>query len=107
MRILFVILALVAVAMPARAANGTVIHVGVDGMVCDICAQSLIKIFKQEQGVDKIDISLEKKLMTITLKSGATLSDEAIRKHIDYAGYKVANIHRMTDDKHDQHNKTK
>lgn len=72
-----------------------IVHVGVDGMVCDFCAQSLTKLFLKEKGVEKVDISLEKKLMTLTLKDGSALDDARIKKLVDYSGYKVTNIHRM------------
>lgn len=98
MRTIFFVLTLFILALPVRAADAPVIHVGVEGMVCDVCAQSLIKIFKKEASVEKIDVSLEKSLVTITLKPGGTLDDKAISKHIDHAGYKLVNIHRMTGD---------
>lgn len=76
-------------------AKGETIHVGVDGMVCDFCAQSLKKEFKKEKAVQDVAISLEDKMVTLTLKPQTKLDDAAIKKHIDYAGYKVTKIHHM------------
>ena len=79
----------------AFAASSQVIHVGVDGMVCDFCAQSLKELFLKKPGVTKVDISLEKKLVTLDVASDKKLADKEIEQVIDYAGYKITGIHRM------------
>ena len=80
---------------PAAKAEGQVIHVGVNGMVCDFCAQSLTKVFKKNEGVSNVDVSLEKKLITITLKKDGKIEDETIKKLVVDAGYAIEGIHRM------------
>ena len=77
------------------AALGKDIHVGVNGMVCDFCAQSLKKTFKKQAAVRDVDISLEDKLVTVHLKPGQTIDDATIKKTISDAGYAVTTIHRM------------
>lgn len=97
MKKLLVVLMLLCLPFSAFAADrstGQVVHVGVDGMVCDFCAQSLKKLFLKEKAVQDIDISFEKKMVTLTLKPKMTMDDAAITKVIDYAGYKVSGIHR-------------
>lgn len=93
------ILALVLMCLPftsfAAEPKAQVIHVGVDGMVCDFCAQSLKTLFKKEEGVKDLDVSLDDKLVTVTLKPDGKLTDDKIKKLIDHAGYKVTTIHRM------------
>ena len=93
------ILALVLICLPftsfAAGSKPQVIHVGVDGMVCDFCTQSLKTLFMKEEGVKDLDVSLEKKLVTVTLKPEGELTDEKIKKLIDHSGYKVTTIHRM------------
>jgi|SRR5690606_4988424 len=88
---------------PAAAADkvhdGPVIHVAVNGMVCDFCAQSLIKTFKKKEAVSDIDVSLEKKLVTIYLKKGASLDDNVIKETVVDAGYAMEGIHRMPEGK--------
>jgi copper chaperone CopZ len=69
--------------------------VGVDGMVCDFCVQSLKKIFLKEKGVKNIDISLTDKLLTLILADDTALDDKKIKELVDYAGYKVTTIHHM------------
>jgi copper chaperone CopZ len=75
--------------------DGPVVHVGVNGMVCDFCAQSLVKTFKKNEAVQDIDVSLEKKLVTIYLKKGMSLEDKVIQVTVVEAGYAVEGIHRM------------
>lgn len=74
---------------------GQVIHVSVNGMVCDFCAQSITKVLMKDPAVKSVDISLEKKLVTVELHPGKTLDDKTIAGAIDYAGYDLVNIHRM------------
>ena len=63
-------------------------------MVCDFCAQSLTKVLKKKKAVDTVDISLETKLITITLKDGMSLSDEEVSKAVYWAGYDLVGIVR-------------
>lgn len=85
----------------AAGPKGQVIHVGVDGMVCDFCVQSLKKLFLKEDGVEALDVSLDDKLVTITMKPSGDITDEKINKLIDHAGYKATKIHRMEGEQHD------
>ncbi len=74
--------------------QGRIILVRVDGMVCDFCAQSLKKVLEKKEAVEKVEISLETKIMTITLIEGGTLSDAEIDKAVNWAGYTLAGIER-------------
>lgn len=46
------------------------IKVSVKGMVCGVCAQGIEKKFKAEPAVQKVEVSLENKLVTLDLKDG-------------------------------------
>lgn len=83
-------------AAKADASIGETIHIGVNGMVCDFCAQSLKKVFLKQDAVGAIDISLEDKLITVSLKKGKSLDDATIQKLVIDAGYEVSKIHHMT-----------
>lgn len=96
MKKLLIIATFVLLPVFANAAQGNVIHIGVNGMVCDICAQSVKKLFLKKPEVQKVDISLEKKLVTLETKPGQGISDKDIKQVIDYSGYDVTTIHRMT-----------
>lgn len=76
-------------------ASTKTIHIAVNGMVCDFCAQSLKKVFGKQDGVEKVDISLEKKLITLTVKPDTKLDDATITKLVTDSGYAVDKIHRM------------
>lgn len=80
---------------PAVATSGQIIHVGVNGLVCDFCAQSLKKTFGTEAAVEKIDVSLTDKLVTIYLKPNQTLADTKIKDIITKSGYDVTTIHHQ------------
>jgi copper chaperone CopZ len=79
----------------AVASAGQVIHVGVNGLVCDFCAQSLKKTFGKEAAVEKIDVSLTDKLVTVYLKPNQTMTDAKIKDIITKSGYDVTTIHHM------------
>lgn len=70
------------------------ITVDVNGMICDFCAQSLNKIFDEQESVEKIDINLDAQTVTIFTHDGQDISDAKINELVYYAGYDVRAIHR-------------
>ena len=64
----------------------------VDGMVCDFCAQGLIKLFKKNDAVSDVKIDLTTKQVTILNKPDKTISDAEINKVVDYSGYKLVKV---------------
>lgn len=70
------------------------IVVKVNGMVCDVCAQSVKKLMMKEESVAGVDINLDNGEVDINLKQGQTLTDEQIKKIIDFSGYDVVSITR-------------
>ena len=75
-------------------AAGKEIKVSVKGMVCGFCAQGIEKKFKAEPAVQKVDVSLETKLVTIDLKDGKEIENGRIEKILKDAGYNVEKIER-------------
>lgn len=73
---------------------GNKITVGVKGMVCSFCAQGIEKKFKTEPSVEKIDVSLEKKTVTLTTKDGQNINDAKIKNILVDSGYAVDKIER-------------
>ncbi len=69
------------------------IQVGVNGMVCSMCAQGIKKKFGAEKAVRKIDVDLDRKV--VTLETEGKLEDAAIRARIEEAGYAVTRIDRQ------------
>ena len=79
----------------ASFADGKEIKVSVKGMVCGFCAQGITKKFKAEPAVENVDVSLEKKLVTIDLKKDQDLADSKIETILKDAGYNIEKIERL------------
>jgi len=72
--------------------NGSVVHVTVNGLVCDFCARALEKIFSRQESVSDIDVNLDSKIITINFKKGQMLDDKTITNLILDSGYDVRDI---------------
>lgn len=70
------------------------VHIGVKGMVCAFCAQGITKKFNAQSAVDKVNVSLEKKTVDLSLKNNQDISDETIQKILSESGYTVEKIER-------------
>lgn len=81
--------------MLAGPAFAETIHVGVDGMVCAFCAKGIEKSFKSQPETEKVDVSLEDKLVTVVTKKDTTIKDEKVKEIIKDAGYDVTTIHHQ------------
>jgi mercuric ion binding protein len=71
--------------------------VGVNGMVCAFCAQGIKKNFSAKEAVEKVDVNLDEKFVTLDFKKEKTLSDAEITDVIKRAGYAVTKIDRVPD----------
>ena len=75
------------------------IKIGVEGMVCDFCAQSIEKVFLKQPGVEKVDVNLEVGKVTVKMAdvfqdNEDGISDERIKQLFLDAGYDVSSIKR-------------
>ena len=75
------------------------IKIGVEGMVCDFCAQSIEKVFLKQPGVEKVDVNLEVGKVTVKMADVFKddedgISDERIKQLFLDAGYDVSKIER-------------
>ena len=75
--------------------NANEVHVSVNGLVCDFCAQSIEKLFKKEKAVHDVDVDLKMGMVTIHIKSDAIMDDIKITELITQSGYSVEGIHRV------------
>jgi mercuric ion binding protein len=66
----------------------------VNGMVCAFCATGIEKTFRKQPEVATVHVDLPKKTVTITTKSGKTLSDAKIKEVVTYSGYTMGKIIR-------------
>ena len=75
------------------------IKIGVEGMVCDFCAQSIEKVFLKQPGVEKVDVNLEVGKVTVKMADVFKddedgISDERIKQLFLDAGYDISSIKR-------------
>lgn len=70
------------------------ITVNVKGMVCAFCAQGIIKKFNLEPAISKVDVSLEKKVVSLSLKEGQDIPDNKIDGILKDSGFTVEKISR-------------
>lgn len=85
-----VLLVLGMMSAPWFSAHAEEVKVGVKGMVCAFCAQGIKKKFSAMPEVASVDVSLQKKQVTIQTKDGATLPREKIAAALKDAGYEIA-----------------
>jgi len=70
------------------------VKVSVNGMVCGFCAQGITKKLNKTEAVEKVNVDLEKKVVSFSTLAGKQLDDAAITKLITDAGYAVVKIER-------------
>ncbi len=92
--LLFLLSAMPPAAIAAESCKTPQAIATVNGMVCDFCVQSLKKVFLKEPGVDKVDIDLTTKHVTLTLKPGQTLDDSTIKNTVEWGGYDLVKVDR-------------
>lgn len=90
-RLLICVLAIGLMAFPAHAETA---RVTINGMVCAFCAVGIKKTFGKLDAVEKIDVDLDNRLVTVVMKNGQTLDDAIIKKVITDAGYDAVKIER-------------
>ena len=66
----------------------------VNGMVCAFCATGIEKTFRKQPEVAAVKVDLQQKRVTITTKTGKTLSDAKIKEVVTYSGYTMGKIVR-------------
>jgi copper chaperone CopZ len=74
--------------------NAKEINVDVNGLVCEFCAITIEKSFKNKDEVKKIKIDLDQKKVFLNFKEGQDLSDKIITDTIVNNGYNVVKINR-------------
>lgn len=70
------------------------VTVEVKGMVCEACSEGLIKKFGKLSAVEKVDVSVEAGLMTLSLEDSAQVSDEKIAEIVHSESLELGEIKR-------------
>ena len=81
-------------ALFAADANGA-IRIEVPDMVCEGCASSVTKALKKLEGVTDAHVDPKTKVALVNAKPGARITDAAIKKAVDDAGYEAKKIERL------------
>ena len=85
---------LLAVTMLAGEAFATTVEMTVNGLVCGFCAQGIEKRLRKIPATADVLVSLEKRLVAISLKEGGEIGDAELTKALEDAGYAVKAIRR-------------
>ncbi len=87
MKKMMMIIILALVWNTAALAAGTLYVMRVDGLACPYCAYGIEKKLNKVDGVEKIDVDLNKGLVTVTVADGVKLSDEQMTQLFNDAGF--------------------
>jgi copper chaperone CopZ len=70
------------------------IEITVNGLVCAFCAQGIEKKLKKFPATADVIVSLEHRVVAVSLKDGQDISDENLKQALTDAGYTVRRIER-------------
>ncbi|MFB6240146.1 MAG: heavy-metal-associated domain-containing protein, partial [Gemmatimonadota bacterium] len=71
-----------------------VIKVRILGMSCPFCARGASEKLQGLEGTKTVEVELEAGLATLTMKAGADVPNETLRKTLEDAGFEAAGIIR-------------
>lgn len=71
------------------------IQMTVNGLVCAFCAQGIEKKLRKLPATADVFVSLEQKLVAVSLKGDQDIPDATLRKALTDAGYTVVDIQRV------------
>lgn len=94
MRPILIAALLAITAITPLTARAEQIFVSVNGLVCGFCAQGIKKTFSKIESISAVEVDLEGKKVTLSLKEGKNLADEEVKTLINDAGYTVVGIER-------------
>jgi copper chaperone CopZ len=76
------------------AVRAATIEMHVNGLVCAFCAQGIEKKLRKFPATADVVVSLEQRVVAVSLKDGQDISDAELRKALTNAGYTVTTIQR-------------
>lgn len=78
----------------SASARATTIEMNVNGLVCAFCAQGIEKQLRKFPATADVVVSLEQKLVAVSLRDGQDIPDAELRRALTNAGYTVKAIER-------------
>lgn len=92
---LFIALAILSATVTMRAtAEGKMVTVHVNGMVCQLCSQGIKTKLEGHAAVQGVHVDMDKKEVHVSLKDGKAITDAEITELIKDGGSNVAKIVR-------------
>ena len=76
----------------AAFAAGTEYQLRVDGLACPFCAYGIEKKLKKTEGVESIDIDVNRGLVIVNVAEGVTLTEAQMAKLINDAGFTLRSM---------------
>ncbi|NOX93293.1 MAG: heavy-metal-associated domain-containing protein [Gammaproteobacteria bacterium] len=73
-------------------AAGIQYNMRVDGLACPFCAYGIEKKFTKTEGVDSVDIDLQKGLVIVKTREGKTFREEKLKEIINDAGFTMKSV---------------
>ncbi len=73
---------------------GQVYKLKVDGLACPFCAYGIEKKLKAVKGVEKLKVYINKGLVVVTMRDGATLTKSRARQIVKDAGFALRGFTR-------------
>lgn len=80
--------------LASASAQAATIQMHVNGLVCAFCAQGIEKQLRKFPATADVVVSLEQKLVAVSLKDGQDIPDAELRRALTNAGYTVKAIER-------------
>ena len=78
----------------ATAVHAETIEMKVNGLVCGFCAQGIEKTLRKNPATAEVVVSLEHRLVAVSLKNGQDIPDDVLRKELTASGYEIKEIAR-------------
>ncbi len=75
-------------------ASAQTMEIPIQGMTCPFCADGLHRKLGKLPGVEKAEVSLKLKKARLTLKEGASIDEEMVKKAILDAGFTPGEVER-------------
>lgn len=64
----------------------------VEKMTCENCAQSIKKELAKIAGIQKTEVNVEKKKVSVTFDDATGFNESKVKERIEFLGYKVTEI---------------
>ena len=85
---------LLVAALTSALANAETIELTVNGLVCGFCAQGIEKTLKKNPATVDVFVSLEEKLVAVSIAEGQDIPDAELKQALTDSGYEVKSIQR-------------